>query len=206
MSGKGGTGKTTVTASFAYLSKADQDRTISLADADVDAANLHLLMQLKRFSKQRYFGGKKAFITSSECNGCGDCVMICRFDAIRVINGRAVINPLFCEGCNACVRFCHRVALRMENVHSGWIRYGKALDIVFSDGELFPGEETSGKLVTEVRKKADELAGWVREAFPIDTWIRVPSSIDFPTARLNLLMVGIQRNAGVLPDLRSRKA
>jgi MinD superfamily P-loop ATPase len=158
MSGKGGTGKTTLTASFAYLSRKEIEAPLAVADADVDAANLHLLFGFKHYDKLPYTGGKKAYLTPSKCTGCTECVKICRFEAIRISNGFISINPLFCEGCNACVRFCKEGAIRLETVHSGWLRYGTALDTVFVDGELFPGEETSGKLVTEVRVQADTLA------------------------------------------------
>ncbi len=158
MSGKGGTGKTTVAASFAFLSKRHAENRIVIADADVDAANLHLLLSFQCENKDRYIGGKKAFVESGRCVGCGECELVCRFEAIRMENGCARINPLFCEGCQACVFACRYDAIAMESVHSGWLRSGKALGRIFVDGELFPGEETSGKLVTEVRKRANAYA------------------------------------------------
>jgi len=164
MSGKGGTGKTTVAASFAYLSKTHPESPIVIADADVDAANLHLLLAFRCENKDQYVGGKKAFVEPSRCVGCGECESVCRFEAIKMEESCARINPLFCEGCKACVFACKYDAISMESVHSGWLRDGSAIGLPFVDGDLFPGEETSGKLVTEVRKRANENAE--REKIP----------------------------------------
>jgi MinD superfamily P-loop ATPase len=155
MSGKGGTGKTTVAASFAYLAQRPPTTRIVIADADVDAANLHLLLDFRCENQERYFGGKKAIIEPTRCVGCGLCEPVCRFFAIHMENDLAHINSLTCEGCKACVFACPHDAITMEAMQSGWLRDGSAIGIPFADGELFPGEETSGKLVTEVRKLAD---------------------------------------------------
>ncbi len=155
MSGKGGTGKTTVAASFAYLAQRPPTTQIVIADADVDAANLHLLLDFQCENQEQYFGGKKAIIEPTRCVGCGLCEPVCRFFAIHMENGLAHINSFTCEGCKACVFACPHDAITMETMQSGWLRDGSAVGIPFADGKLFPGEETSGLLVTEVRKLAD---------------------------------------------------
>jgi len=148
VSGKGGTGKTTLAGSLASLSK----NTVVL-DADVDAANLHLLFELNIEKNDPYFGGHKAVIKPEKCNGCGVCKDLCRFEAIEMKNKKAVINSFRCEGCNACVVFCPTKAIHLEAPQNGWIRSGNSSLFPFADGNLFPGEETSGGLVAEVRKK-----------------------------------------------------
>ena len=100
LSGKGGTGKTSLTAVFASLmSKA------VLVDCDVDAANLHLLLNPLVEERHDFVGAAKARVDTTACNGCGLCIEGCRFEAIR-LNGIAAVDPLHCEGCGVCARIC----------------------------------------------------------------------------------------------------
>lgn len=153
-SGKGGTGKTTITGSLALLA---QNKII--VDADVDAANLFLLLNPKIKERHKFFGGYKANIDDSLCTTCGECIPICRFQAIYQDNSNRVhIDSLSCEGCSLCSYICPTQAIKMEENFSGnWFvsetEYG-----IFIHARLEPGEENSGKLVTEIRKKAAQLA------------------------------------------------
>lgn len=149
VSGKGGTGKTTIASSFGVLSKSSL-----LADCDVDASNLYLLFQPRVEEKFEYYGGKKAIIDQNKCDRCGVCAKVCRFEAIKIENGIYNVDQYACEGCNACVVSCPQNALRLEDSLAGEYFYSKATleekPLVYA--KLEPGEETSGGLVAEVRK------------------------------------------------------
>jgi MinD superfamily P-loop ATPase len=149
VSGKGGTGKTTIAAAFAALAK---DKV--MVDCDVDAADLHLLLKPKILIQEKYFGGRSPRVDLDKCTQCGLCTEVCRFNAID--NG--VVNPISCEGCGFCSHICPESAIVMEDAFSGdWFvsetPYGP-----FVHARLGIGEENSGKLVTVVRKKAVEIA------------------------------------------------
>jgi MinD superfamily P-loop ATPase len=149
VSGKGGTGKTTIAAAFASLAK-----NKVMVDCDVDAADLHLLLQPKILTQEKYFGGRSPHVDLEKCTRCGLCTEICRFNAID--NG--VVNPISCEGCGFCTHVCPEGAIVMVEAFSGdWFvsetPYGP-----FVHARLGIGEENSGKLVTVVRKKAMEVA------------------------------------------------
>jgi MinD superfamily P-loop ATPase len=149
VSGKGGTGKTTIAAAFAALAK-----NKVMVDCDVDAANLHLLLQPKAMLQEKYYGGRSPHVDLEKCTQCGLCTEVCRFHAID--NG--VIDPMSCEGCGFCSHICPENAIIMDNAFSGdWFvsetSYGP-----FVHARLGVGEENSGKLVTVVRKQAMEIA------------------------------------------------
>ncbi|NQU18634.1 P-loop NTPase [bacterium] len=150
ISGKGGTGKTILTASFAALAK---NRII--ADCDVDAADLHLLLHPVIKERYEFRSGKTAKIDRKLCKECGKCIVACRFDAI---SDNFVVDPVSCEGCALCSHVCPANAIRMEENLSGeWYisdtKYGP-----FVHAKLGIAEENSGKLVSLVRQKAKELA------------------------------------------------
>lgn len=154
ISGKGGTGKTVVTASFAALA-----RNAVLADVDVDASNLHLLLRPEIRERHEFVGGRKARVDARKCAACGLCLTACRFGAILADGeGIARIDPLACEGCDFCSHVCETGAIVMEPCVSGeWFvsstRFGPLVH-----ARLGIAQENSGKLVTEVRKKAREIA------------------------------------------------
>lgn len=153
ISGKGGTGKSSISAAFASLNKA-----VVLADCDVDAANLHLLFNPKQDYIQEFVGARKAVIDQQRCTQCGLCMEYCRFDAIHQKDGRMFISNLACDGCQLCQRICPQKAIDMfstskSNLYAGSFRHGQ---MVY--GRLAPGEENSGKLVSLVREKARQLA------------------------------------------------
>lgn len=145
ISGKGGTGKTSISSSLVpYFNN------LIIADCDVDAPNLKILFNPTEVSEEKFFGMKKAFLDRDKCIDCVQCYKVCKFDAID--------NPKKCEGCGACEYICPVNAITMKENHSGNIyvsetKYGKMVHAT-----LFPGEENSGKLVSQVRKKAKELA------------------------------------------------
>jgi len=168
ISGKGGTGKTVITGSFAALAKSKV-----MADCDVDASNLHLLLHPKPKESHDFKGSKVASIDEDKCNQCGKCQEVCRFNAItpacpRKHSGAAgrqagrnhqfLIDSFSCEGCGACVLVCPKEAITLQEELTGqWFigdtKYGS---MVYA--KLGIAEENSGKLVTVVREKAQDVA------------------------------------------------
>jgi MinD superfamily P-loop ATPase len=164
LSGKGGTGKTTVVAALAHLMC--QERSIVLADADVDAPNLGLILDPQVIEMQPFYGGQRAVISADDCTGCGRCEEVCRYDAIVPEDEVYRVVTLRCEGCATCYYQCPADAIRMEPSLSGhWYRsqtrFGPLVHAL-----LRPGEENSGKLVSEVRQQAlltaeEQRAAWI---------------------------------------------
>lgn len=156
ISGKGGTGKTTVTAALAQL--AAMNHTLLLADADVDAANLELLLSPQLLETHPFVGGQVAVIDKSRCDACGLCVQACRFAAINHSEGKYSVDELSCEGCHACTYACPSDAIAMvEQLTGHCYRSGTKYGTLFH-ARLIPGRENSGKLVSQV-KQAARLAG-----------------------------------------------
>ncbi len=148
VSGKGGTGKSTLVASLSLLVKEKM-----LADCDVDAPNLHVLLDNKVLLTEDYFGAKEAVINPNFCIKCGRCKDVCRFDAI---DDSFEIVPMHCEGCGACTLVCPVEAIRLEPVKTGQTYVAETKRGTFAHALLDIGAEGSGKLVTEVRKKLDQ--------------------------------------------------
>ncbi len=149
ISGKGGTGKTTVLGSFAVLA---QNKV--LADADVDAPNLHLLLSPQPVEEKDYSGAKLAVIDEAECTQCGRCEEVCEFAAIRDLR----VDERRCEGCGTCALICPVQAITMNDQVTGRLclsdtRYGP-----LAHARLLAGAEASGKLVAEVRELARRVA------------------------------------------------
>ncbi|MCW3979136.1 MAG: 4Fe-4S binding protein [Candidatus Bathyarchaeota archaeon] len=149
LSGKGGTGKTTVTASFAALAE-----NAVLADCDVDASNLHLLLKPKVLKTLEFKGLKLAVIDPELCTRCGLCEEKCRFNAIRDYE----VDPVRCEGCGVCVEVCPAGAVDFVERVCGHAYVSETKYGPMSHARLKPGMENSGKLVTLVRQNAKELA------------------------------------------------
>lgn len=156
ISGKGGTGKTSITASLATLAAAEH--TAVFADCDVDAADLHLLLNPHHDSSLPFISGNSAVINPDRCTACGVCAEVCRFAAVNQLDGNYTIDPISCEGCGVCVHFCPQHTIDFPPQRCGqWFisttRFGPmvhaALDI---------GAENSGKLVSLVRQEARKLA------------------------------------------------
>jgi MinD superfamily P-loop ATPase len=153
ISGKGGTGKTSITASFAALAG-----NAVLADCDVDAADLHLLLKPEIKNQHEFICGREAIINQELCTNCGLCSSLCRFEAIKISDGKVMIDPYSCEGCGVCVHFCLAQAIEFpERLCGEWYesdtRYGKMIH-----AKLAPAAENSGKLVAQVRQAARESA------------------------------------------------
>lgn len=152
ISGKGGTGKSSISAAFASVIK-----NHVLTDCDVDAANMHILFQPKREESFVYISGSKAEVNYDICTGCGICSEHCRFGAITMQEQVPVISEVSCDGCFLCSRICPVGAIKMtpndkSRMYIGSYRHGK---MVF--GILSPGEENSGRLVNMVKEKAREI-------------------------------------------------
>jgi MinD superfamily P-loop ATPase len=159
LSGKGGTGKTSLAAAFAHLAYAGPDACrVILADADVDAANLELVLQPRKLEEHDFLGGSVALIDESLCKACGICEQVCRFGAVMAPdsnNGLAYrVDPIACDGCAACVYQCPEQAIHMQVQHAGrWFRSDSRYGPLFH-AELRPAQENSGKLVTLVKQQA----------------------------------------------------
>ena len=162
-SGKGGTGKTSVTAALAALAAENgpaANRSLILADCDVDAADLHLVTAPQQEHAESFTGGHEALIQPDLCAACGHCAELCRFGAISAsADGSAfTVAPLLCEGCGVCVHFCPSQAIAFPPRETGqWFRSRTRFGPMVH-ARLHPGGENSGKLVTMVRKEARELA------------------------------------------------
>ena len=160
ISGKGGTGKTSLVASFAALAE-----RMVLADCDVDAADLHLVLAPEIVRREKFSGGSRARIRPGHCSACGKCLELCRFDAVTFDgpgNGRVDktyrIDPIACEGCGVCAYFCPEEAIEFGPVVNGeWFvsttRHGPMVH-----ARLGVAEENSGKLVSLVRREAKRVA------------------------------------------------
>jgi MinD superfamily P-loop ATPase len=156
LSGKGGTGKTSLCAALAHLSAGSPLQAV-LADADVDASNLALVTEAEPLETHPFSSSKAAVIDPERCTNCGRCYEVCRFDAIRPPQSHGdsyEALPLLCEGCAACLVACPSEAIRMMVQEDGeWIQartpYGRLYH-----AELFPAAENSGKLVTLVKQNA----------------------------------------------------
>jgi MinD superfamily P-loop ATPase len=155
ISGKGGTGKTSIAASFAYLAGND----LVVADCDVDAADLHLLLQPDFNKVQDFYSGLLAEINPDKCTNCGLCAEICRFEAIPFINDRYMVEPLDCEGCSYCQRVCPENAITMKEQNVGkWYISTTRTGSAMVHARLGIGAENSGKLVAQVKNEARNIA------------------------------------------------
>lgn len=164
ISGKGGTGKTSVTASLAYLANKD----VIVADCDVDAADMHLLMKPVNDRKEDFFSGVLPIIDQNKCIKCGKCANVCRWDAIPIIDNKYIVQPIDCEGCGYCALVCPADAISMNEQNVG--------DLIISDvktntkmvhARLGIGAENSGKLVAKVKNEAKVLAEKLNKDFII---------------------------------------
>ncbi len=148
ISGKGGAGKTVITASLAAVFKSKV-----IADCDVDAADLHLLLHPRIKERNQFSGLAKARIELQKCTGCGECIKVCRFDAI---DSNFVVDPISCEGCQVCRLICPVDAISMENNVAGEYYISETEYGMMVHARLGIAEENSGRLVSLVRKKARE--------------------------------------------------
>jgi MinD superfamily P-loop ATPase len=150
LSGKGGTGKTTLTASFAVLAK-----NAVVADCDVDAPDLHMLLHPEVIKQQEFMGSKVAVIDKKKCLDWGMCRKQCRFNAIT---SEFQVDPIACEGCGVCTIVCPANAVTLTDRSSGYAYVSKTKYGFMSHALLNPSEGNSGKLVALVRQNAKRLA------------------------------------------------
>ncbi|MFW9830815.1 MAG: ATP-binding protein [Candidatus Thorarchaeota archaeon] len=150
VSGKGGTGKTSITAALVAIA-----RNPVIADCDVDAPNLHLLLRPKIQKAEEFIASKIAIIDSTLCKACGVCETACRFEAIST---DYEVHPVLCEGCGVCYVSCPYNAIHMQERLSGYVYTSDTEYGPMAHALLLAGESNSGKLVTRVRELAAELA------------------------------------------------
>lgn len=167
ISGKGGTGKTTISSSLAHLCK---DNVVF--DADVDAADLHLLLKPAMVKTEEFSGSNEFTIDSLKCFGCGKCASLCHFDAIDLsgpandlIEMTYEVNPLACEGCGLCQRVCPADAFSSKPAHTGDSYLSMTNNMAMLHAKLGVGGENSGKLVSHVRGEAANYAKELRQAY-----------------------------------------
>ncbi len=160
ISGKGGTGKTSIVACFAVLAE-----TAVLADCDVDAADLHLVLEPSIVRREKFSGGKRAGINPGYCTACGKCEEVCRFDAVSFDgpgNGRVDrtfrVDPVACEGCGVCAWFCPEAAVEFAPVINGEHFVSETRCGPMVHARLGIAEENSGKLVSIIRAEARRVA------------------------------------------------
>jgi MinD superfamily P-loop ATPase len=160
ISGKGGTGKTSITASLAALAK-----SAVLVDCDVDASNLHLVLEPQILERFSFFGSSKSFINPETCVACGQCKALCKFDAVLSVRASKSsarlsyrIDPILCEGCGVCLHFCPHKAITAVALESGQWFVSKTRHGPLIHARLNPAVGNSGKLVHLLRQKAKELA------------------------------------------------
>jgi len=155
LSGKGGTGKTSITAALAVLAGTDA----VIADCDVDAANMHLLLKPDFGEMFEFNSGKLAAINQDICTRCGKCFEVCRFHAISQDNNQYQINALDCEGCGYCEKVCPTQAITMQERRSGNVYISKTkAGSTMVHARLDIAAENSGKLVAKVKNDAKAIA------------------------------------------------
>ena len=161
ISGKGGTGKTTVASCLAVM--LSRERKIAVADCDVDAPNLGLSLGLKEKDYSSFIkirASEKAELIKEKCTGCRKCLNVCSFNAIKWNKKQniPVFDKLLCEGCGTCVIVCPENAIKLKKVENATISVGKVYGFGIVSGQLKMGESGSGRIVMEVKRKAMEIA------------------------------------------------
>lgn len=195
LSGKGGTGKTTLAGAFIRLAQAK-----AYADCDVDAPNLHLIAgDLPLPELADYYGMDKAIIDQGLCTECGLCLEHCRFGAIKSEQGFRV-DPYACEGCSVCELVCPVEAIKLVPAIGGELRLYKT-DAVFSTAQLKMGSGNSGLLVTEVKKRLQEAAGEVPFAI-IDGSPGIGCPVHASLSGVDLVLLVTEPSLSGLSDLQ----
>ena len=203
LSGKGGTGKTSLTAALAHV--ASVDHRLVLADADVDAANLEILLRPKPLEEHAFTGGLKATIEYEKCTACGRCHEVCRFGAVLPpdpADSRYRIDRLSCEGCDSCFHQCPENAISTERVTAGaWFISESDYGTLYH-AEMKAGEENSGKLVTTVKNAAVREADSIRDAILL---VDGPPGIGCPViaacAGADLAIISTEPGVSAIHDL-----
>ncbi len=201
LSGKGGTGKTSVAAALAHL--ASQEMPIVLADADVDAANLELVLAPTRLEEHVFMGGQIAIIDPDKCTLCGRCYEVCRFDAVIPGDDYYRVDPLPCEGCDSCVYQCPDEAIHTEEQQAGlWFRSDTRFGPLFH-AHLFAAQENSGKLVTMVKQQGRLLAlDEGRELLIVDGPPGIGCAVISASAGADLALMVVEPTVSGIHDLK----
>lgn len=198
LSGKGGTGKTTVASALIRLAKAR-----AFADCDVDAPNLHLLLAGKsQPEREDYEGLPKAVIEAEKCLHCGLCQQQCRFDAIQLQDGHFVVKPFACEGCALCSVLCPAQAITMRAAAAGELMLYREEGCVFSTAQLRMGSGTSGKLVTQVKQRMAANAPLEAELAVIDGSPGIGCPVIASISGAALVLVVTEPSLSGLSDLK----
>ena len=203
LSGKGGTGKTSLAAAFAHLAHdGPSPLPVVLADADVDAANLELVIRPVRLDTHEFTGGSVAVIDPELCQCCGICDEVCRFTAIQFISNCYSVDPIACDGCAACVYQCPEDAIHMEPQIAGqWFRSESRFGTLFH-ADLYPAQENSGKLVTLVKQNARLLAlDASRQAVIVDGPPGIGCPVISAAAGAHLALIVTEPSAAGVHDL-----
>jgi len=155
LSGKGGTGKTSITASLAWFAR----KEAVIADCDVDAANLHLLFKPDMGTRKDFFSGYEVVIDKAKCISCGKCEDVCAFNALEINQDGCMIDALSCEGCGYCTRVCPTGALSQKPALTGEVfESNTRVDMPLVHARMEIGAENSGRMVTQLKKQGRELA------------------------------------------------
>ncbi len=198
-SGKGGTGKTTLTASFASLAK---DNAV-FADCDVDASNLHLIFDPVVKEKEDFYGMELAVVDKEKCIMCMECKKACRFDAITE---NIDIIAERCEGCGVCEYVCPVKAIEMKPRKSGEVFVSESRFGWLVHARLNIGEETSGKLVAAVRNKAKEVAEKNgKDMIIIDAPPGVGCPVIASISGVNLVVIVVEPTSAAIHDMKRVK-
>jgi MinD superfamily P-loop ATPase len=203
LSGKGGTGKTSVAAALAHLAvSVDGSPRTVLVDADVDAANLELVLAPQVLETHEFRGGQVAIIDQEACEACGVCAELCRFEAVGEQDGVYTVDPIACEGCAACFYQCPPGAISMEEQVAGqWFRSQSRYGPLFH-AALYPAQENSGKLVTLVKQQGRLLA--LDEAYEL-VLVDGPPGIGCPvisaSAGADMALIVVEPTAAGIHDM-----
>ena len=160
ISGKGGTGKTTVCAAFAHLAT-----NKIICDLDVDAPDLHILLRPEVQESHPFISGNEAVIRSNDCIACGQCAELCRFEAVRQEGEHYSVDPLRCEGCGVCAALCPQQAIDFPETRCGDWFVSRSRFGLMVHAQLAPGKENSGRLVSLLKAEARNRA----KALGLDT-------------------------------------
>ena len=166
ISGKGGTGKTSVCASLAHLASGqpagvpatEAANKVVICDLDVDAPDMHLLLAPEVQRSEKFVSGNIARIDSDRCVRCGKCAALCRFGAVSRVGGKYVINEMDCEGCGVCYKLCPAQAIEFPERECGEWYISRTRFGTMAHALLYPGQENSGRLVSLLKQQARELA------------------------------------------------
>ena len=198
LSGKGGTGKTTVASAFIKISQAK-----AYADCDVDAPNLHLVSSgFPTPETEDFFGLLVAEINPDLCVNCGTCAEHCRFGAIGIKNGKTIVNRFACEGCGVCAYLCAEKAVQMKPDAAGKLIFYQNNQSVFSTAQLNMGKGTSGMLVTKVKNKMKDTASPQTQLAIIDGSPGIGCPVIASLAGVDMVLIVAEPSISGISDMK----